>query len=755
MASIVETYPRPVPRGLRRERLLSWVMTVDHKRIGILYLMTTGVFFILGGLESLLMRIQLATPQAGVISPQTYNEIFTMHGTTMIFLVVMPTLLGFGNYLIPLMIGARDMAFPRLNALSYWLLLFGGLLLYFSFLVGTVPDTGWFSYAPLTERPFAMSRAVDYWIAALIVTSVGTIATGMNMLVTVIKNRAPGMTPFRMPVFVWMSIINSLLIMWAIPSLTAAQVMLLFDRHIGTTFFDVSRGGDAVLWQHLFWFFGHPEVYIMVLPAFGMVSEVVAVFARKPIFGYTLLIAAGIAIAFFSMLVWAHHMFAVGMGPVANAFFGAASMIIAVPTGIKIFNWLGTLWGGRIRFNTPMLFMLGFIAMFTIGGISGVQFAIVPVDWQVTDSYYVVAHFHYVLFGGTAFGIFGGTYYWFPKITGKLLDETLGKWHFWLTLIGFNLTFFPMHILGLMGMPRRVYTYPDNPGWGLLNFLETIGAFIMAASVLVFAWNVFRTLRHGQPAGNDPWDAWTLEWATTSPPPAYNFATVPVVGSNRPLNDYKLAGLPVDYSQPVAQPRSGRDEEKEEQEADFVDRLPTPVLGTLAFISSEVVFFLALIVTYVEYRNRSGGPGPGDLDVLRTGLFSIALFASSGTLTLADRRQKQGDVRGFRLWLLATIALGAIFLAGQGTEYARMYDQHIMVDTNLFTSAFYTLTGFHGAHVAVGLVMLGVLAVLAFADKLGGSERGRTAVMAVSAYWHFVDIVWVVIFSVVYLWAVI
>ncbi len=449
MAALARPYTGPT--SAERVGLTRWVTTLDHKEIGILYLVTTAVFLVLGGIEALLMRLQLAAPWAEVLGPQAYNALFTMHGTTMVFLVVMPMLLGFANYLVPLMIGARDMAFPRLNALSFWLLLFGGLVLYFGFLAGDAPDTGWFSYAPLTERPYSTGSGVDYWAIGLIVTSVGTIATAVNLLTTVVQLRAPGMTMLRLPIFVWMSLITALLILGAIPALTAAQVMLLFDRRLGTHFFDVGAGGDPVLWQHLFWYFGHPEVYIMVLPAFGMISEIIPVFSRKPLFGRPVVIASGMAIAFLSFLVWAHHMFTVGLGQISDAFFGATSMVIAIPTGIKVFSWLATMWGGRLRLTTAMLFAVGFVAMFTIGGLSGVHFAIVPIDWQTTDTYYVVAHMHYVLFGGTFFAILAATYYWFPKIAGRLLDERLGKWHFWLTFVGFNLTFFPMHLLGADG----------------------------------------------------------------------------------------------------------------------------------------------------------------------------------------------------------------------------------------------------------------------------------------------------------------
>ncbi len=738
-----------VPRG---ERLLHWVSTVDHKEIGLLYIGTSTLFFLIGGIEALLIRLQLAVPRNQLIGPDAYNAIFTMHGTTMIFLVVMPLLLGLANYFVPLMIGARDMAFPRLNALSYWLLLFGALVLHYSFLAGTPPSQGWFAYAPLTEKPYTLRPTIDYWILGLLITGIGTIATGLNLVVTVIRMRAPGMKPSRMPVFVWMSLVTGLLIIWAIPPLTAAQVMLLFDRYLGTKFFVASAGGDPLLWQHLFWFFGHPEVYIMALPAFGIMSEVVPVFSRKPIFGYRFIVGSGVAIAFYSMLVWAHHMFAVGMGLIPDAFFGATSMVIAVPTGIKVFSWLATMWGGRIRLTTAMLFAIGFITMFTIGGLSGVHFAIVPIDWQTTDSYYVVAHFHYVLFGGTWFGIMAGTYYWFPKVTGRLLSEKIGAWHFWSTLIGFNLTFFPMHIVGLMGMPRRVYTYPDLPGWGFWNLLETIGAFILAISVILLLWNVLASYRHGRLAGPNPWNAWTLEWATSSPPPPYNFATVPVVRSVRPLwpgnhgTNESGSANPAAPAAPASRGVLGRG-------GSFLQRLPTPVLGVLTFISSEVFFFGSLIVTFIEYRARStSGPGPADLEVLRTAAFSVALFASSGTIILAERRLRRDDQGGFRLWLLATIVLGAVFLLGQLTEYGRLYGEGITIDRNLFTSVFYTLTGFHGAHVLMGLVALAVVAALAFAgDFRPGKHSG---VEAVSAYWHFVDGVWVVIFSLVYLWPV-
>jgi heme/copper-type cytochrome/quinol oxidase subunit 3 len=499
----------------------------------------------------------------------------------------------------------------------------------------------------------------------------------------------------------------------------------------------VSHGGDPVLWQHLFWYFGHPEVYIMALPAFGIISEVVPVFARKPIFGYGVIVGSGVAIAFLSVSVWAHHMFTVGLGDQADAAFGLTSLTIAVPTGVKVFSWLATLWGGHIRLNVPMLYALAFIVQFTIGGLSGVHFATVPLDWQTHDTYYVVAHFHYVLGGGSLFAILAGTYYWFPKITGRLLDERVGRWIFWLMVIGFNLTFGPMHFLGLMGQARRTYTYPDLPWFGALNFAETIGAFLMGIGILILVWDGLRALRRGTLSTDNPWNAWTLEWATSSPPPAHNFSALPPIASARPLWDLQH-GVTAPALRATDRLRAWRPQ----------------IVGIAAFIFSEVTFFGALIVTFLEYRTRSAGPGPHDLDVPRTLIFSLFLFASSGTVYLAERRLARGDQRGFLLFWLASIVLGAIFLIGQITEYMRLYADGITIGTNLFTSAFFTLTGFHGLHVFVGLIALGVIGVLGRAGDFRGG-RHRIAVDAVSIYWHFVDAIWVVIFSLVYLWGLV
>jgi cytochrome c oxidase subunit I len=557
--------------------LVSWFTTVDHKRIGILYGVTAFVFFLIGGVEALLIRIQLAGPNGRFVDADTYNQLFTMHGLTMIFLVVMPLSSAFFNYLIPLMIGARDVAFPRLNAFSYWVFVLGGIFLYSSFFLGGAPDGGWFGYTPQTDVPFSSGNAMDFYAIGLQILGVASLASAVNFIVTILNERAPGMSLMRMPVFVWMTLVVSFLILFAMPVIAIALFQLGFDRLFGTLFFHPEAGGDPLLWQHLFWLFGHPEVYILILPAMGIVSEVLPTFSRKPLFGYAAVVFSGIAIGFMGWGVWAHHMFTTGLGPVANSAFALSTMFIAVPTGVKIFNWLGTLWGGSIRFTTPLLMAIGFVAMFIIGGLSGVTHAIVPSDFQQQDSYYIVAHFHYVLFGGAIFGLFAGAYYWLPKVTGRLLSEGLGKIHFWLMLIGFNLAFGPMHILGLQGMPRRYYTYPEGTGWDAWNLVATIGAFLIALSVAVFMVNVVLALIRGKEAGADPWDGRTLEWAIPSPPPHYNFAEVPEVHHRDEAWHRKYAederGLPVPV---VAGAANGDPEPSEEEEEHHDIHMPDP-----------------------------------------------------------------------------------------------------------------------------------------------------------------------------------
>ena len=550
--------PQILEHGLRQRPSgwLEWLTTTDHKKIGILYLVATFLFFVIGGVEALMMRLQLGAAQNTLMDGSTYNALVSMHGTTMIFLFVVPVLAGFGNYLLPLMIGARDMAFPRLNALSFWLLLLGGLVFYVS-LFFTPPEAGWTSYAPLSDDAFLPNGGIDAWILLIHLTGLSSILGAINFVATIHNMRAKGMGWGRMPLFVWSILIYSYLLILALPAIAAAVTMLLTDRHFGTAFFDPTAGGDPVLWQHLFWFFGHPEVYIMILPAFGIISEVLPVFARKPIFGYKAIAASTAAIGFLGLLVWAHHMFTTPTATVVLAFFMLSSFAIAVPTGIKIFNWLATLWRGSLHFKTPLYFATGFIGLFVIGGISGIQMAVFPVDWQLHDTYFIVAHLHYVLFGGSVFGIFAGLYYWFPKMTGRMLSEGLGRLSFWVMFVGFNLTFLIQHSAGLSGMPRRIYWYPENAGWEGFNLISTIGSFMLGIGVMITVINVGLSYKRGQRAGNDPWKGNTLEWFTQSPPPENNFDIVPRVRSAEPMKDIRRevarAGEPAGT---VAQPVS-------------------------------------------------------------------------------------------------------------------------------------------------------------------------------------------------------
>jgi cytochrome c oxidase subunit 1 len=541
-----ETISLPVPKESSRSVVLEWLFTVDHKKIGLMYIVYALLFLVVMGVEAMFMRIQLSRPDNSFLSAETFNRLFTMHGTTGVFFVAMPILVGFGNYFVPLMIGARDMAFPRLNAFSFWITAFAGFLLYASFFAGgplrqagSAPDVGWFAYAPLTATAFSAGHSTDYWTLSLLVAGIGSIGGAINMIATVLCLRCPGMTLNRMPLFAWMNLVMGGLILVTISPLTAAQIMLMIDRYMSGHFFDPSAGGSAVLWMHFFWIFGHPEVYVLIIPSFAFISEIIPVFSRKAIFGYPAMVAATTGIGFVSLGVWAHHMYTVGMPSYGNAFFVFTTMLVAVPTGIKIFNWMATIWGGKVRFATPMLFCIGFLFQFLMAGLTGIMLADAPFDWQLSNSYFVVAHFHYVIVGGILFSIFAAFYYWYPKMTGRMLSEKLGKWHFWIFVIGFHLTFDTMHAPGLLGMPRRIYTYPADRGWGTWNFITTIGAFVQAIGTLIFVFNMIYSYFKGPLAGNDPWDAWTLEWATTSPPPEYNFAVEPSVRSRRPLWDIK------------------------------------------------------------------------------------------------------------------------------------------------------------------------------------------------------------------------
>ncbi len=535
MATLAGVFNRPYkPTGV-----WGWISTVDHKKIGALYGVTAFTFFLVGGLEALIMRFQLARAEHGIVSAEVFSQLFTMHALTMIFLAVMPLSAAFFNLVVPLMIGARDVAFPRLNAFSYWVFLFGALILQTGWIVGSSPNTGWFAYAPLTAESFNPSNGMDFYVVGLGVLGVSSVAAALNFIVTIINMRAPGMTLMRLPVFIWMTLVTSFLLVTAMPVITVGLIELYMDRTFGMNFFNVEAGADVILWQHLFWVFGHPEVYILILPAMGIVSEVLPTFARKPLYGYPVVVLSGITIGFMGWAVWSHHMFTVGLGPIANSVFAITTMFIAVPTGIKIFNWIGTLWGGSIDLKTAPLFAIGFIFLFIVGGLSGVMHAVAPSDAQQQDTYFIVAHIHYVLFGGSIMAVFAGIYYWFPKATGRLLSERVGQWHFWLTFLGMNLAFYPMHFLGLDGMPRRNYTYAEGMGWDFWNLVSTVGAFVLAMATLIFVHNFFRSLRKGEPAGDDPWDGRTLEWSIPSPPPEYNFVAIPTVHGRDAFWDQK------------------------------------------------------------------------------------------------------------------------------------------------------------------------------------------------------------------------
>ena len=537
--SAVEHAAPDAPAAHSKTGVWSWITTVDHKRIGIMYGVSAFIFFMLGGFEALLLRIQLGSADNTFLSPDVYNQLFTMHGTTMIFLGVMPLSAMFFNFMIPLQIGARDVVFPRLNSFSFWMFLIGAIVLNVSFLFNAAPNAGWFGYANLTETQYSPGLNTDFWVIGLMALGVASLAAAVNFFVTIINMRAPGMRLLRMPMFVWMSFITQVLLLLAFPIITVALIFLMADRYFGANFFQPDANGDPMLWQHLFWIFGHPEVYILILPPFGIVSEILPVFSRKPLFGYAAMVFSGAFIAVLGFGVWSHHMFATGMGPIADASFGLLTMLIAIPTGVKIFNWIGTIWGGSLQMKTPMYFALGFIAMFIIGGLSGIMHAAVPADLQQTDTYFVVAHFHYVLFGGSIFALLAGAYYWMPKMFGFMLSERIGKIQFWLMFIGFNITFFPMHFLGLHGMPRRVYTYPEGLGFEFWNLIQTAGSMLLGFSFLVFIWNIWRSKRAGVAAPADPWDGATLEWSIPSPPQEFNFAEIPTVEARDPLWDQK------------------------------------------------------------------------------------------------------------------------------------------------------------------------------------------------------------------------
>jgi len=716
---------------------LAWLSTVDHKRIAVLYLMTALVFFVIGGVEAFFIRLQLAVPNNHLLHPDTFNQLFTMHGTTMLFLVAMPALFGLVNYVLPLQIGARDMAFPRLNAFGFWCVPLGGILLHFSVLAGGAPAVGWFAYTPLSLTPYSSLLGVDYWAISLFVLGTGSISFAVNVVATVVSLRGPGMTMRRLPLFTWINFVNAFIILMALPILNAALAMLLVDRQLSGHFFLPLGGGSPILWQHIFWAFGHPEVYILALPAFGIISELIPVFSRKPIFGYEFVAGSSVAIALLSMGVWAHHMFTVGMGRTMDLFFVIASMLISIPTGVKVLNWTTTMIGGRIQFRVPMLFAIAFLLQFLCAGLTGISHASAALDWQTKNSYFLVAHFHFVAVGAIVFAILGGIQYWFPKMSGRMLSESLGKWTFWLMTIGFNLTFIIQHFLGLLGMPRRVYTYPDLPHWGWMNMLSTSGVFFMSAASLILVWNILISFFRGKIAGDNPWNAWTLEWATTSPPPHENFVALPPIRSRRPLWDLANPNRP----DPIVGENSAA-----------VTLPDHNKVGILSFIFSEAGFFGVLILAYLYfYVHPQPGPAAKELAVGRTLVFTVCLFASSVTFWRAETALHLKRHVLMLGWLSLTIILGAVFLVGQVTEYWKLFQSGVEVGTNVFATAFFTLTGFHGLHVFIGLIALLIFLWLGWKRDLVAGKGSGSAFQAVGYYWHFVDVVWVFVLFTVYI----
>ncbi|MGH7986679.1 MAG: cbb3-type cytochrome c oxidase subunit I [Candidatus Binataceae bacterium] len=803
--------------------IYSWLTTVDHKRVAMLYGVTALGLMALGGMEAMMMRGQLMLPDNHFLSAQWYNQLFTMHGLTMIFLVLMPLETGFfGNFLIPLQIGARDVAFPRLNAMSYWIFLLGAIFLNLGWAWG-LPNDGWFGYANLTERFFSPGLNIDFYDMGLLILGISSVMSALNFFVTIVNMRAPGMTFMRMPMFMWSLLVTVTLIMLAFPALTVGLIFLFMDRYFDTHFYRVIAGATPILWQHLFWIFGHPEVYIMALPAFGLISEVIPVFSRKPLFGYPMMAYSLILIAFLSYGVWGHHMFATGMGPVTDSAFAITSMLIAIPTGIKIFSWIATIWGGRLRFTTSFLFAIGFVIEFTIGGLSGIMHASAPVDLEQTDTYTIVAHFHYVLFGGVLMGILAAVYYYWPKITGRMLNETLGKWEFWITAWAFNATFFPMHFLGTWGMPRRIYTYAPNMGWNFWNYWESINAFILAFAFALFFFNLWYSSYYGERASADPWDARTLEWSIPSPPPVYNFATVPMVtgrdawwiekyGSIEAVGAHgetasaaaanaAAAGaaarerlqpaepgeihMPPPSLYPVLaalgifgmaagmallwyriiiigaillvlsviamafeHPNWGEDDPHAVAET-FLG-LDTRKFGLWCFLGSECVFFASLISTYMIYKSRNIGTFDADiLNIPLTSFSTFILLMSSLLMVLALAGYQRNSKFWGTFWLWGTVLFGLIFVGGQAFEFFGFFKQGMLFNSDLFSQCFYTLVGFHGFHVFIGVVWLSVIAIAGTRGKID-SKRALSVEVA-GLYWHFVDIVWVVIFTLVYM----
>lgn len=781
---------------------LDLLVTVDHKKIGLMYLVTSFVFFALGGVAALLIRIQLSRPDMEFLVGQFYNQILTMHGSTMQFLFIIPIAAAFGNYFVPLMIGARDMALPRMNAFAYWLYLFGGLLIYAAPLFGGMAEGGWVAYFPFSSSEYQPSAGLDTWILGLQLVGFASIFGGMNIIATAVNLRAPGMGWRQIPMFVWAMIATSFLQVLATPGITAATMLTYLDRTINISLFNPAIGGDPVLYQHLFWFYSHPAVYIMVLPWFGIVSEILPVFSRKPIFGYTALAGATMGIALVSFLVWAHHIFTSMGSPLLNSVFAFTTMLVAVPTGVKIFNWIATVWRGRITFNTAMLMTLCFIFLFTIAGITGVALAIVPFTWQMHDSYWVVAHFHNVLIGGSVFIVFAGVFYWFPKMTGRTLDENLGKWLTGLWFVGFMVTYFPHYILGILGMPRRIYTYQDGIGWGIWNAISTVGSFMLAAGFLLFVYNVMISLRKPKDAGDNPWDAYTLEWATSSPPPAYNFATnfPTTYKSERPLYDWQKMGVwPPEESEKLSPsdihlPQSSYwplltavgltvmlagmvlqgamtwlglaialvsaiawsfepafESEEVELEIQHHNRtnLNNGMLSTYWFLGSEIALFLMMFSAYFYLLFTGRMEMPAEMPNVTLAVINTTfLLGSSVTVHFAHHDLLHEKRKTFIGLLAATILLGLCFLGFTWLEWQELLATGDPTE-NLYLAAFFSITGLHGLHVILGLTMLTVALVRGmlghFTPKLNNGMEVPTA------YWHLVDGVWIFVLLFVYI----
>lgn len=716
--------------------LKNWLTTTDHKKIGLGYFFFSTLFFIIGGIEALVIRLQLMQADSHWVSPESFNVLFTLHGTTMIFLFAMPLFTGFANYFIPLMIGANDMVFPKLNALSFWLFPFAGIIIYFSFFTNSAPDAGWFSYAPLSTRQYSLSPGISFWALGLLLSGVSSIGGAINILTTVICSRTEGMSPGRLPLFVWMMSATAVLTILALPSLSSALIWLLMDRLLFIPMYSWSKGSSTLLWQHLFWIFGHPEVYILALPAFGMISEIIPVFSRRAIYGYNFIVGSTIAITLLSYGVWAHHMFATGLGSSVDIFFAVGSLLIGIPTGVKVFNWTATLYGGRIYYKTAMLFALAFLFQFVIGGMTGIMFATVPVDWQLTDTYFVVAHIHYVLFGGSMYAVFAAIYYWYPKMTGRCLDEPLGRWHFWLMLLGFNMTFFVQHFLGLMGMPRRVYTYSAlRPGWGEVNMISTLGSFLLAFSFLFFLWNLFTSYKNGKKAGNNPWNGFTLEWSVPSPPLAHdNFKVAPKVEGPRPQWDAENPGH--------------KDSLFINSMEDKGRRLSPLKVSMMTLIASEATFFLTLLGSAFILKNTASQNFlQAHLNLQNSTIATLILVFTSFSFKKAYDGLVVGNKKLFLSFFLTSQGLALTFIFNQIIEWKELLSTNHNPRSDLYYSSFLAITGFHGLHVIVGLIAFSIISFIIFRKK------GSNTILfePVLYYWHFVDIVWLFVFSFFYL----